>query len=61
MKDHELSPVSEESGFVELPQLPALQIHRTATIHVGSAIMDLPENLSDGMLLRIIKAVAHAQ
>lgn len=56
-----VSASDKNLDFVELPQLPAPQLHRTAIIHIGSATIDLPEDMSDEMLFRIIKAVTYAQ
>ena len=53
----ESSPV-----FVELkPPAPASRSTALVFIHVGEATIDLPENISDEFLIRILKAVANVK
>lgn len=53
--------MSEKTEFVELKKCPVRHDTDTAVIHIGSASIELPEGLSDEMIFRIMKAVAHVK
>ena len=57
----DVSEIPEKAEFVEMPMNPVAKQHVAAVIHIGPADIEIPENLSDEMLLRIMKAVAHAE
>ena len=54
--------VDSSPTFVELkPPVPVSRSTALVSIHVGEATIDLPENISDEFLIRILKAVANVK
>lgn len=57
-----IESVESSPAFVELkPPAPVSRKGVPASIHVGDATIELPENISDEFLIRILKAVAHVK
>ena len=57
-----IESVESSPAFVELkPPAPVSKKAALVSIHVGEATIDLPENISDEFLIRILKAVAHVK
>ena len=57
-----LESVDSSPAFVELkPPAPVSRSTALVSIHVGEATIDLPENISDEFLIRILKAVAYVK
>ena len=54
--------VESSLSFVELkPPAPVSSCATPVSVYVGEARIDLPENISDEFLIRILKAVAHVK
>lgn len=57
-----IESVESSPAFVELkPPAPTSNSASPVSIYVGEARIDLPENISDEFLIRILKAVAHVK
>ncbi len=57
-----IESVESSPAFVELkPPAPVSSCATPVSIHVGEATIDLPENISDEFLIRILKAVANVK